>query len=544
MKKKLCCLVILFLFISMCAYDANGADIDGGPINSADTILGVIDNNADSDSFTFDGIAGQSVVIGMSQESGNLYPKVELFSPNGSKENETEFVYGRSCRLEHILKNTGQYTIVAMDAGATNSGNYSLSLQIIPGDTQSNKDADGGLIDSRSIINGRINSNADLDAYVFNGIAGQSVVIGMSQESGNLYPKVELFSPNGSKENETEFVYGRSCRLEHILKNTGQYTIVAMDAGATNSGNYSLSLSIFGSGSSEQPSEPTPDDVDGDGISNTNDNDDDNDGFTDFIEGIMGTNPLDSNSKPIDSENDGIPDSIDDDDDNDGYTDVQETSLGTNPNDEKSYPTNIEKQDSDADGSSDNVDDDDDNDGYTDLQELYLGTNPLDATSFPVNIAKYDSDGDGIVDSEDTDDDNDGMTDIWELFYGLNNLIDDAQVDVDKDQYANVQEFGAGTNPRDKTDYPGKGPSPVEPFIQILSVLSAILSIGVFIYAYINKTKWSFKRGIKKSDTLEKLKIFKDNKIQPAIDSKKLKPTQVENIMNYYKEKKTKLGKK
>ena len=318
----------------------------------------------------------------------------------------------------------------------------------------------------------------------------------------------------------------------HQLRSNGTYSITIRDAYGDETGGYSLSLQIIGGGSST-----TPD-------TNADDEDDDNDGYTDFIEGLMDTDPLDSNSKPIDSDNDGIPDSIDDDDDNDGYTDVQEISLDTSPNDEKSYPTNIEKQDSDNDGSSDNVDDDDDNDGYTDLQELYEGTNPLDATSFPVNIAKYDSDGDGIVDSEDTDDDNDGMTDIWELFYGLNYLINDAQVDVDKDQYVNVQEFSAGTNPRDKTDYPGKGPSPVEPFLQIISLISAIISICVFIYAYINKTKWSFKRGIKKSDTLEELKNFKDNKIQPAIDSKKLKPKQVENIMNYYKEKKTQLGKK
>jgi hypothetical protein len=318
-----------------------------------------------------------------------------------------------------------------------------------------------------------------------------------------------------------------------------------MDSGADGIGNYSLSLTIIDSGTSEPPSEPNPDDVDGDGIPNAIDNDADNDGYSNFVEGLVGTNPLDANSKPIDSDNDGIPDSLDDDNDNDGYTDVQEISLGTNPNDAKSYPTNIKKQDSDNDGLLDNVDDDDDNDGYTDIQELYLGTNPLDATSFPVNVANYDSDGDGIPDSEDTDDDNDCMTDIWELFYGLNPLLNDSRVDVDKDQYVNVQEFVAGTNPRDINDYPGKGPSLFEhPVIRIISLLSALLSIGVFIYAYINKTKWSFKRGIKKSETLEELKIFKDNKIQPAIDSQKLKPKQAENIMNYYKEKKTQLGKK
>jgi hypothetical protein len=545
MKKQTFFIVIFlmcFLISNFFVIETKG---DGGTINPAETVTGLIDPVTDTDSFAFNGNAGQLAIIRMS--SDGFQPKIELYSPNGSKEIQAYcaeyYVADFFCELRHVLKNTGQYTIIAMDNGANNIGNYSVSLMLIPGVTTSSKDTDGGQISSGDNINGKIDLAADTDAFTFNGIAGQSIIIKMASNSG--IPKIELYSPNTTKEKEAWSPWLATVSdLEHVLKNTGQYTIVVMDS-KFNIIEYTLSLTIVGSGSSEQPSQPSADDVDGDGIPNTIDNDDDNDGYTDFIEGIMGTNPLDSNSKPIDSDNDGIPDSIDDDDDNDGYTDVQETSQGTNPNDEKSYPTNIEKQDSDNDGLSDNVDDDDDNDGYTDLQELYLGTNPLDATSFPINIAKYDSDGDGIVDSEDTDDDNDGMTDIWELFYGLNYLINDAQVDVDKDQYVNIQEFSAGTNPRDKTDYPGKGPSLFEhPVVRIISLLSALLSICVFIYAYINKTKWSFKRGIKKSDTLEELKNFKDNKIQPAIDSKKLKPKQVENIMNYYKEKKTQLGKK
>lgn len=528
--KKIIILIVVVCTLSFFNQTVVGEDNDGSKIFSADTITGTIDPKLDIDTYTFDGIANQTVMIYASLESGDLDPQIDLYSPDNTK---LAGHWGSSYAYIHNykLKNSGTFSIIVRDANADETGGYSLSLLLIPGSTTSATDSDGGIINSNEIKTGNIDYKSDVDVFTFNGNYGQSVLIQASVESGNLDPVISLYSPEGTMEKQ---VWSSTTTIieNHQLRSNGTYSITIRDAYGDETGGYSLSLQIIGGGSST-----TPD-------TNADDEDDDNDGYTDFIEGLMDTDPLDSNSKPIDSDNDGIPDSIDDDDDNDGYTDVQEISLDTSPNDEKSYPTNIEKQDSDNDGSSDNVDDDDDNDGYTDLQELYEGTNPLDATSFPVNIAKYDSDGDGIVDSEDTDDDNDGMTDIWELFYGLNYLINDAQVDVDKDQYVNVQEFSAGTNPRDKTDYPGKGPSPVEPFLQIISLISAIISICVFIYAYINKTKWSFKRGIKKSDTLEELKNFKDNKIQPAIDSKKLKPKQVENIMNYYKEKKTQLGKK
>ena len=549
MKKQTIFIIIFLMFFLINNYFVIVTKADGGTINSAETSTGLISVQTDTDTFTFSGYAGQSIIIRMVRESDSVTPEIDLYSPNGSKETEAaaDYYYNHVCVIEHVLENTGQYNIIVMDSGTDGIGNYSLSLMLIPGASTSSKDSDGGQISSGDNVKGKIDLMADTDAFTFNGNKGQSIIIRMVRESDSVTPEIDLYSPNGSKEIEAaaDYYYNHVCDLEHVLENTGQYNIIVMDSGADGIGNYSLSLTIIGSESPEQPTEPTPDDVDGDGIPNTNDKDNDNDGFTDFIENIMQTDPLDSNSKPVDSDNDGIPDSIDDDNDNDGYTNVQETSLGTNPNDENSFPTNIEKQDSDNDGSSDNVDDDDDNDGYTDLQELYEGTNPLDATSFPVNIAKYDSDGDGISDSEDTDDDNDGMTDIWELFYGLNYLINDAQVDVDSDQYVNIQEFSAGTNPRDKTDYPGKSPSIFEhPAIRTISLVSTLLSIGGLTYAYINRTVWRFKRGIKKSKTLEELENFKEDKIQLAIDSKKLKSKQAKNIMKYYEEKKTQLEKK
>lgn len=54
------------------------------------------------------------------------------------------------------------------------------------------------------------------------------------------------------------------------------------------------------------------------------------------------------------------------------------------------------------------------------------------------------------------DSDNDGLPDDWENEHGLDpNNGNDALLDSDNDGYTNLEEFHAGTNPKDSTEYPG-----------------------------------------------------------------------------------------
>ena len=233
--------------------------------------------------------------------------------------------------------------------------------------------------------------------------------------------------------------------------------------------------------------EGTIDDFDGDGLPNDTDPDDDNDGVPDTKDRF----PKDA-SESADLDGDGIGDNADPDRDGDDV-----------PNADDLYPNDAtESGDNDGDGIGDNADLDDDNDGYTDVIELIEGSDPFNPASVPEDADKdglsdaeelllgtdpnqYDTDGDGVndridafpldpahnsdVDEDgipdliDPDDDNDGTPDRTDIFpydptewedTDSDGIGNNADVDDDNDGYDDVVEIKAGTNPKDKEDFP------------------------------------------------------------------------------------------
>jgi hypothetical protein len=159
-------------------------------------------------------------------------------------------------------------------------------------------------------------------------------------------------------------------------------------------------------------------DTDGDGFTDAADLDNDGDSVPDITE--IGDDP----AMPDDTDRDGAPDYMDIDSDNDLIADIQEANGDT-----------------DDDGTPDRLDPDSDGDGVIDSYEAGdgdLGTWPEDA------------DDDGYPNFRDVDSDNDGLKDGWEVLQGL----DPYAADTDGDEFDDLTEIGAGSDPTDPLSTP------------------------------------------------------------------------------------------
>jgi hypothetical protein len=145
---------------------------------------------------------------------------------------------------------------------------------------------------------------------------------------------------------------------------------------------------------------------------------------------------------PIANQKDPIAGTTEDAD-NDGYSNWLEDSLQTNPLNASSFPLNIVTTSlkSSLQGRDNDVD------GIPNQSEIELGLDPN----------KADSDGDSISDSAEllsrtdpksfgyaaVDSDGDGLSDDYENNEGLNSLV----ADTDKDQLRDDTEIAVGSNP-------------------------------------------------------------------------------------------------
>src|SRR5437867_933837 len=142
---------------------------DRGPINSGETRSGTITGPSFLDTWTFQGTAGDWIIITAVTTSGALDTAICLYPPDGGPveacpPNAGDF-------LDHQLAQSGLYTIVIFDGFFLKRvGDYNISLLKIPGGPLSSVgDPDGGPIASGQTLSGHMDMPSDLDAFQFYG---------------------------------------------------------------------------------------------------------------------------------------------------------------------------------------------------------------------------------------------------------------------------------------------------------------------------------------------------------------------------------------
>jgi hypothetical protein len=227
----------------------NGSDPDGGPIAPGSIKTGTISGPGDLDAYTFVGSNGDHVIVGAPATSGTLNTNMTLYPPGGG----TALNQTSADRMDATLTMDGTWTVVVEDYSDVASGAYSLSVMDLSKTLTSPGDPDGGPIASNQILSGTTNAPADFDAFTFNGVSGDRILMIAVGTSGLPYrPYVYLYPPDGGS-----YVTSSSgSRMDYQLQETGVYTAVVQDASVVNTGTYALSYLDVSAGYLTSGSDP------------------------------------------------------------------------------------------------------------------------------------------------------------------------------------------------------------------------------------------------------------------------------------------------
>ena len=200
---------------------------DMGAISSGQTKSGQI-AVGEEDKWTFSGQAGDRILIDVENTSGSLNSYYRLDPPGGTNE-----VQGHQW-LEHVLKQTGTYTVAVYDSGKDHTGSYNMTfLNLREGDPSAVPISSGQTLAPA----GTIAAASDLNVVRFSGEAGDRVLIDMENMSGSVNTYYRLYPPGGG----TSELSGNQWQ-EHVLKETGTYTLVIYDYAADNTGSYNMTF--------------------------------------------------------------------------------------------------------------------------------------------------------------------------------------------------------------------------------------------------------------------------------------------------------------
>jgi hypothetical protein len=200
-----------------------------------ETKSGTLSMLGETDCFTFDAVAGETVNVTTSVTAGVFQPCWEIKAPGGAS--LTLFCGGQD---ERTLPSTGTYTIEVSDLGDDQTGIYDVSMVVVS-DTVSScaETITCGPTLPRSLV-----AVAENDTFKFAGQVGDTVSITAQETGGGMAACWELYNPSGQS------LGGLCGQGERTLAVTGGHTIRIYDLADNNTGTYDLNFAVVSDSSS------------------------------------------------------------------------------------------------------------------------------------------------------------------------------------------------------------------------------------------------------------------------------------------------------
>jgi S1-C subfamily serine protease len=220
------------------------------------------DDNSYYTRYSFEGRAGQRVVLEMSSSEVDSY--LILISPSGDDLGQDDNgAGGKNARITVTLPESGTYVVLANTRGARETGRYSLRASASGGDSAggggsarggngstpsgSGQQASGSLpfeVQGTLGANSRVlQSDRSLyEEYTFQGTEGQRVSISLESQDFDTY--LIVLDPDGRKigENDDASSNTMNSALTVTLPSTGTYRVIANTYDSTGRGQYRLNI--------------------------------------------------------------------------------------------------------------------------------------------------------------------------------------------------------------------------------------------------------------------------------------------------------------
>jgi hypothetical protein len=222
------------------------------------TVNAALANPLEVDSFTFAGLAGDSIMIRLRAFTGGVEPVLTLRGPGGgivgSAGCGSQFGFACSLSLSRTLAGDGAYTINVADTGADEQGDYEVHLDRYP-------PVNNWLgIGYGTSYSDALAHPTDMDFFGFVGNAGTGVRV-TSSVPGPHEPQMDIWDPNGllvySSFCGNQFGFPCSNTKDLDLTVSGIYRVAVSEAALDEAGTYTLQINCL-YGDCPLPSAPPP----------------------------------------------------------------------------------------------------------------------------------------------------------------------------------------------------------------------------------------------------------------------------------------------
>ncbi|MEM9917705.1 MAG: GEVED domain-containing protein [Bacteroidota bacterium] len=209
----------------------------GAKIDCDQTIEATLEERAEVDTYVFDGIEGDRLVVFMRGGVKELEASMELYDEDGELVAASESM-GRLARIGAVsLPSTGKYTLLAKDANNNDVGNYFLTMRY----ANEPECAELASCETNSEVH-RLETLAAVDVYTVECTeVGQSISVLLKEVDDFLEPHMEFYNPRGRRLLSND---GRdSVSFKNVkLTELGVYSIFVMDHEGNDLAEYTLNV--------------------------------------------------------------------------------------------------------------------------------------------------------------------------------------------------------------------------------------------------------------------------------------------------------------